>query len=955
MQLVQATMLLLAFPSLVSALVGTACAGASIRAVHGTRRSASPRAALLADDPTQLITTLMGSLDAAVSHPLAFLATALSDAAPPGLIESLSTSLPSDIVPLIEARQADLAQQLEHLSSVAAAEVPSLLDYLATLPSIPAELVPLLEERQRELMGQLETVEQLLEQARPPPFPFNLPDALAERDFVGPLLVGVGLATSRTLDWTGGAKVPQVPYPTGRYDPASARAYYAARPWTVARRVFESLAPASGLGLSLLVDYLRGPATLEANARVRAEQLVSALTAMGPTYIKVGQALSIRADLISPPYIAALTGLQDRVPAFPTEEAKAILAAEWGLRDASAVDGLFSSLSAQPVAAASLGQVYKGTLRDGGREVAIKVQRPGVEGGISLDLLLIRSLARAFKALNNLNSDLVGLVDDWGRGFVDELDYTLEARNAAAFTDSMAGTPLAGVVTAPAVLGEYSTRRVLTTEWVDGQRLEKSQAADVSKLCGVALNAYLTMLLSTGLLHCDPHPGNLLRTDDGRLCILDWGLVTRVEEDLQLAFLEHVAHLTAGDYAKVPADLIELGFVPEGQEAAMADNPVVVETLSSVYSQWAGGGGAAKIDVNEVTARLQGLTEEYGNFFQIPPYFAYILRAFSVLEGIALINDPDYSILNECLPYISQRVLTDTSPRSMRALASFVYDAPAAEPAAAAAAAAAGQAEGGASGGTAHAAHAARAPVLDAPRLAKLADGFTSFSASAGGLSLDAEEQLERLAGQVVDLVLSREGSPLQDLLLDEAARLADASARDAISRAGDAVTALPGARALDPLGVAAASKPLLARYDEDERVLAAAATLSEPLLRALPDSSDAWAQLLSAEESSGKLVRSVASKLWGRRADLPLLSARLAGRVLLRGLDRVDHLAKRRQAAEGSAAASATESLVAGVLTGGLATLTTGLLAIAPEAARREQGGAATAPTETNDGAETS
>merc|ERR1719460_2581488 len=179
-------------------------------------------------------------------------------------------------------------------------------------------------------------------------------------------------------------------------------------------------------------------------------------------------------------------------------------------------------------------------------------------------------------------------------------------------------------------------------------------------------------------------------------------------------------------------------------ESALQDNPEVVETLASVYSQWAGGGGMAKIDVNEVSSRLQGLTEDYGNFFQIPPYFAYILRAYSVLEGIALINDPDYSILNECLPYISQRVLTDASPRARRALRSFVYegdDEPSNFGAHAAARGGADATDG------AHRLALAPAPVLDAPRLAKLAAGFQSFSASAGGLSLDAEEQLERLAG----------------------------------------------------------------------------------------------------------------------------------------------------------------------------------------------------------------
>ena len=152
----------------------------------------------------------------------------------------------------------------------------------------------------------------------------------------------------------------------------------------------------------------------------------------------------------------------------------------------------------------------------------------------------------------------------------------------------MAKTPLAGAVFAPPIVKSASARRVLTTEWVIGERLELSPAADVDKLCSLAMNTYLTMLLDTGTLHCDPHPGNLLRTPDGRLCILDWGLVSEIRPDIQIYLIEHVAHLTSQDYRKVPADLVALGFVPEGKEAAIQDTDAV-EVLTSVYAQFAGG------------------------------------------------------------------------------------------------------------------------------------------------------------------------------------------------------------------------------------------------------------------------------------------------------------------------------------------------------------------------------
>lgn len=311
---------------------------------------------------------------------------------------------------------------------------------------------------------------------------------------------------------------------------------------------------------------------------------------------------------------------------------------------------------------------------------------------------------------------------------------------------------------------------------------------------------------------------------------------------------------------------------------------------------------------------------------QIPPYFAYVLRAFSVLEGIALINDPDYSILNECLPYISQRVLTDGSPRARRALQAFVYES-------------SEDAVRHAAGAAADDAHAHTKPVLDAPRLAKLADGFKSFSASAGGLSLDAEAQLERLAGQLVDLLLAREGSPLQDLVLDEAARLADARVRDLVTGGLEAAGSLTPAplptalsNALDPFGVLRASAPLLGKYEEDERVLSAAETLSAPLLEVLPDSSEEWQAVFSEDDANGKLVRFVAGRLWERRDDFPTLTARLAGRVLLRGIDRVEHLAAKGNTPEETQG----RSLAATILTSGLATLSTGLVAVAPDAQPR-------------------
>lgn len=209
----------------------------------------------------------------------------------------------------------------------------------------------------------------------------------------------------------------------------------------------------------------------------------------------VGQSLSIRTDILSPAYIRGLASLQDKVPPFDSKKARQILEEEWG----RPVEQVLSKISDEPVAAASLGQVYKATMKDG-REVAIKVQRPNISDQIALDMHLLREFAPVAKRTFNLNTDTVGTVDAWGSGFVDELDYLQEAENGKYFMKKIQQTPLKDVVIAPTVVDDLSTRSVLVTEWIDGQRLDQSSSEDITVLCSICMNTYLTMLLELGLL-----------------------------------------------------------------------------------------------------------------------------------------------------------------------------------------------------------------------------------------------------------------------------------------------------------------------------------------------------------------------------------------------------------------------------------------------------------------------
>ncbi|KAL1530023.1 hypothetical protein AB1Y20_000948 [Prymnesium parvum] len=645
------------------------------------------------------------------------------------------------------------------------------------------------------------------------------------------------------------------PYPpkADAYDPTAANEYYRARLPAVVSRLARLGALTFVFNMRLLLDlqaYKRaGSPEGEAwpNEAARAKEALALATQLGPTFIKLAQALSIRTDLIPEAYALELRQLQDAVPPFDSDEAREIIAAELRVSGGATRLSIFTTISDKPLASASIGQVYKATLRDG-REVAVKVQRPQILDAIALDLYLLRLLAPLQTRVSNFinrvptyPADLrlaQELVDEWGRGFVAETDYLYEAANTRAFREAMERRGL-GAVTSPAVVEELSTPRVLVTEWVDGTRLDLDASPDVPRLCGVAINAYLTMLLDTGVLHCDPHPGNLLRTKDGKLCILDWGMTQNVPEDLQYSLIEFIAHVNAEDYDAMPEDFVKLGFTPPDQlERVRASN--LTEGLSFVLRQLSQGGGGKKLqarvrdewrekydpdgtmsteelrekvredfysqarkqleadgiegasvmDVQNVMEKMQQRNRE---LFKVPPYILYVARAFSTLEGIGLSANEDYSIVSEAYPYLSKRLLTDKSPRARAALRSMVYGS------------------------------GDRNSSNSSPSFAKLlsmGEGFTSYSVATSSVPMSAapdpsvspsprtrkggkasEEgsapHTDDAQEELIDLLLSADGNYVQELLLEEAAKVTDAAVRDTIAQAGNSAAAAAIANAL--------------------------------------------------------------------------------------------------------------------------------------------------------------
>lgn len=270
--------------------------------------------------------------------------------------------------------------------------------------------------------------------------------------------------------------------------------------------------------------------------------------------------------------------------------------------------------------------VYKATLKTTGETVAVKVQRPAVLETVSLDLYLAREiglLARKVPALVQ-RLDPVALLDELASRFYQELDYKLECDNGLRIAEDMKCLPM---VVIPRNYPDYTSRRVHVAEWIEGEKLSQSTADDVGALVNLGVITYLTQLLDSRLFHADPHPGNMMRTNDGKLAILDFGLMTEITEDQKYGMIEAIAHLINRDYTEIGQDFINLGFIPKG-----TDTRPIVPALTKVFDVALAGGGAKSINFQELAADLAEITYEYP--FRIPSYFALIIRAISVLEGM---------------------------------------------------------------------------------------------------------------------------------------------------------------------------------------------------------------------------------------------------------------------------------------------------------------------------------
>uniref|UniRef100_A0A0D9WYJ4 Protein kinase domain-containing protein n=1 Tax=Leersia perrieri TaxID=77586 RepID=A0A0D9WYJ4_9ORYZ len=389
----------------------------------------------------------------------------------------------------------------------------------------------------------------------------------------------------------------------------------------------------------------------------RAEKFRETLIRLGPFYIKLGQALSTRPDILPNAYCQELSKLQDQIPPFPTRIAVRTIESQLGSR----ISDLFADISPEPIAAASLGQVYKAHLHSG-ELVAVKVQRPGMTPLLTLDALLFHMIGGQLKRFAKARKDLLVAVNEIVRHMFDEVDYVLEGRNAERFarlySHESGGNSSGGgtSIKVPKVYWNFTRKCVLTLEWIDGIKLtdaERIGKANLNRkrMIDEGLYCSLRQLLEEGFFHADPHPGNLVATEGGSLAYFDFGMMGDIPRHYRVGLIQMLVHYVNRDSLGLANDFHSLGFVPEG-----TDLHAVGDALRVSF----GEGRRQSNDFQGVMNHLYDVMYEFN--FSLPPDYALVIRALGSLEGTAKALDPDFKVIESAYPFVIGRLLEDPSP-----------------------------------------------------------------------------------------------------------------------------------------------------------------------------------------------------------------------------------------------------------------------------------------------------
>lgn len=386
----------------------------------------------------------------------------------------------------------------------------------------------------------------------------------------------------------------------------------------------------------------------------QAEHLRLAFEELGTTFIKLGQILSMRSDLLPPEFIAELSKLQDAVPAEPASVIETLIARELG----KPTSALFASFNPAPLGSASIGQVHAAELHTG-EDVVVKVQRPGVEQRIEADLAILMDLARLAQARTDLGQlyDLPGMVEEFAETLRGELDYVREGRNADCIRRSFTGDSALHV---PTIYSAYTTKRILTMERLAGVRINdvralESAGIDREKLAATGMRIVLKMILEDGFFHADPHPGNFLVQPGPRIGLLDYGMVGRLDEQTRGNLLYLLLALVDQDIDRVIDRLLALGIVGTTFQVERLKRDL--QRLFSLY--W--GLPLQEIDVRAILEEFLATARRH--HLQVPTHLALMSKTLSMHEALARQLDPTLNLAELLEPYVRELVWRSYQPK----------------------------------------------------------------------------------------------------------------------------------------------------------------------------------------------------------------------------------------------------------------------------------------------------
>jgi len=394
----------------------------------------------------------------------------------------------------------------------------------------------------------------------------------------------------------------------------------------------------------------------------RPQRLRMAFEELGPTYIKLGQILSTRPDLVPMEYIEELSKLQDKIPAFPFAQVRKAVSAEFGMPP----EDLFESLEEEPFASASIGQVHRAVLKDG-EAVAVKFQRPGIQKIIEVDLEIMLHLATlAERHIEELSFHRpVKIVEEFARTLEKEIDYQNEATNMERIARHFLDDPHVYI---PKVFRETTTTRVLTTEFIEGIKISDIESLEAAGLDRTILTArgadlVLKQIFVHGFFHADPHPGNIFVLPDNVICLLDFGMTGIVDRQTREDFVDLLDSIVHQNEVRAAQVLLKLTYWENEPERRQFEREVADFMGRHLYKP------LKDIELGKLLQQLLELAT--GLRLRIPPDIFLMMKAFSTVEGVGHMLDPDFDMIAQATPFITEVKLARYKPQR---IADDVYD-----------------------------------------------------------------------------------------------------------------------------------------------------------------------------------------------------------------------------------------------------------------------------------------